>query len=197
MLRKATSLSTKLLFPADSKSILTPWNKPNSSSEVCILVILVLALDWLDRVIKDVTLDEVNSDNAIIYKVRVHNIKIDALYDTGASISGMSLWFFNKLENKPKLIKYNRSISGAGGGTLIPVGKCFIQVQIGNKIFRDKVIAIENLKRDHILGQVLHRANRFGMGYSTNGRHYITLNREMLAQSCFQLTTNPILKTKR
>ena len=39
---------------------------------------------------------------------------------------------------------------------------------------------------------MLHRENIFGMGYSTNGRHYITLNRE----SCSQITTNPILKTE-
>ena len=43
---------------------------------------------------------------------------------------------------------------------------------------------------------MLHRANRFSMGYSTNGRHYITLNGEMLAQSCLQIVTNPILKTE-
>ena len=34
------------------------------------------------------------------------------------------------------------------------------------------------------------------MGYSTNGRHYIILNGEMLAQSCVQPTIHPILKTK-
>ena len=60
----------------------------------------------------------------------------------------------------------------------------------------DRVIVIENLKRDYILGQVLHRHNRFGTGYSTNSMHYITLNREMIAKSCLQLPTNPILKTK-
>ena len=108
----------------------------------------------------------------------------------------MSCQFFNKLETKLKLIACNRSISGAGRGTLIPVGECFVQVQIGNKIFRDRVIIIENFTRDYILGQVLHRANRFGTGHSTNGRHYITLNGEMLAQHCLQLTTTPILKLK-
>ena len=43
---------------------------------------------------------------------------------------------------------------------------------------------------------MLHRANQFGTDYSTDGRHYIFLNREMLAQSCSQIVTNPILKTK-
>ena len=63
-------------------------------------------------------------------------------------------------------------------------------------MFRDRVIVIENLSREYILGWVLHRDNRFGMGYSTDGRHYITLNGERLEQNCSQLTTNSILKTK-
>ena len=58
------------------------------------------------------------------------------------------------------------------------------------------MIIIENVKRSYILGQVLHRENRFDTGYSTNGRYYITLNGEMIAQSCSQLTTKLILKTK-
>ena len=69
----------------------------------------------------------------------------------------MSLQFLNKSDNKPKLISCNRPISGAGRGMLIPVGECFVSVQIGNKMFRDRVIVIENLKKDYILGQVLHR----------------------------------------
>ena len=134
--------------------------------------------------------------NVILYKVRVNNLKIEALYDTGASISVMSHRFYNLLENKPNLIKCNRSVSGAGRGVLIPVGECFIKMQIGNKVSRDRVIVIENLKRDYILGQVLHWDNRFSMGYSTHGWQYIILNGEMLAQSCSQLTTNLISKTK-
>ena len=50
--------------------------------------------------------------------------------------------------------------------------------------------------RNCILGQVLHRSNRFGTGYSTTGRHYITLNGEMLAQSISQVTVKPVLKSK-
>ena len=149
-----------------------------------------------DRFIKEVTVDEVSSDNTILYKSEVYNTAVEALYDTGTSISVKSHQFFNKLENKPKLIKCKRSVSEAGGGALILVGECFISVQINSKVFRNRVIANENLKRNYILGQVLHRDNRFSTGYSTNGRHYIAMNGEMLAQSCLLLTTNPILKTK-
>ena len=38
-----------------------------------------------------------------------------------------------KFKNKPKLIKCNRNISGAGGGTLNPVGEYFVQLQIGKE----------------------------------------------------------------
>ena len=103
-------------------------------------------------------------DNAILYKVRVNNTTIEALNDTGASNSVMSCQFYNKLENKPNLIACNRSVSGADRGTLTTAGECFVQLQISNKICRDRVIIIENLKRSYILGQVLHRGNRFGTG---------------------------------
>ena len=56
------------------------------------------------------------------------------LYGTGASISVMSK-HFKCLQNKVKLIRCKRSISGAGGEALVPVGGCFIQLQIGKGHF--------------------------------------------------------------
>ena len=106
----------------------------------------------------------------------------------------MSKHFFNKLQNKPKCIKCNRNISGTAGEALAPVWECFIQLQI-RRTFWDRVIMIENLKCSYILGQVLHMNNIFGTGYSITGRHYITINGEIIAQSVSQVTTNPILKT--
>ena len=67
--------------------------------------------DWLDRHIHEVTIDEVNLENVILYKVKVNNVEVEALYDTGTSISIMSKHFFDKKQNKPKLIRFNRSIS--------------------------------------------------------------------------------------
>ena len=100
------------------------------------------------------------------YCIKLKNTGIEALYDTGASFSVMSQRYFNKLKSRPKLVKCNRTISEAGGGTL-PVGECFVQLQIGNKIFRDRIIFIEILTRDYILDQVLHRAIQFDTGHST------------------------------
>ena len=70
-----------------------------------------------------------------------------------------------------------------GGEALIPLGEYFIQLQMGKRTFHDRVIVIDNLMCNYILGQVLQRTSRFGTDYSTAGRHYITINGEMLAQS--------------
>ena len=102
--------------------------------------------EWLDKVIKEVIVDKVSSDNAIVYKVKVNNTVVEALYDTGASIRLMSYQFFNDLDNKPKLIPHIRTISGTGGGVLTPVGECIISVQISSKVFRESVIVIKKLK---------------------------------------------------
>ena len=75
-------------------------------------------------------------------------------------------------------------------------GECFIQLQIGKKTFKDRVIVIENMKCNYISEQVLHRTNRFGTGYLTTGRHYLTINSEIIAQAISQTTINPIIKTK-
>ena len=55
---------------------------------------------------------------------------------------------------------------------------------------------IQNLKLEYILGQVLHRAYRFSTSYSTTGKHYITINGKMIAETISQVTNNPIIKTK-
>ena len=95
-----------------------------------------------------------------MHKIKVNKTELEALYNTGTSLRVMSKWFFHKLKkNKPKLTKYNRTFSGAGGGTLIAVGECFVQLQIGKKIFRDRVILIKNVTRDYILGHILHSTN--------------------------------------
>ena len=131
-----------------------------------------------------------------MYKVKVNEVEVETLYDTGMSISVMAKHFFDVLQNKPKLIRCNRSISGAGREALIPVGECFIRLQIGKRPFQNRVIVKDNLKHNYILGKVLHGNNKFGTGYSITGRHYITINGEMIAQSISQATTDPILITK-
>ena len=104
--------------------------------------------------------------------------------------------FYDKLQNKAKLAKCSRNILNASGEALIPAGECFIQLQIGKKLFRDRVIVIQNLKCEYILGEVLHRVYRLRTSYSTTGKHYITINGEIITEAISQVTNNPIIKTK-
>ena len=109
---------------------------------------------WLDRYPCQVTVDEVCHGNVIKYKIMVNNMPVNVLYDTGTSLSCMAKWFFNTLPIKPKFIPCYRYIAGVGGKTLRPVGKCFVQLQIGKRLFRDRVVVIKNLRCRYILGQV-------------------------------------------
>ena len=145
---------------------------------------------------QNIIIDEISLENAILYKVKVKGVDVEALYDTGASISVMSKCFLSTFQSKAKLIKCNRNISGMGGEALIPLAECFLQLQIGKGTFHDRVIVIDNLMHNYILGQVLQRTNRLSISYWTAGRHYITINQEMLAQSISHTMVNPILKVE-
>ena len=56
---------------------------------------------------------------------------VNALYDTGTSMTCMAKRFFDTLPIKHKLIPCDRYIAGTGDETLKPVGKCFFQLQLG------------------------------------------------------------------
>ena len=75
---------------------------------------------------------------------------VNALYDTGMSRSCMSKRFFDTLLMKPQLIPCNRYIAGMGDKTLRPVGKCFVCLQIGKRIFQERVVVINNLRCKYI-----------------------------------------------
>ena len=114
----------------------------------------------------------------------------------GASVSIMATHSYDKIQNRPKLTKCNRNILSASGKALITVGECFIQLQIDQKLFRDRTMVIQNLKCEYILGQVLHRAYRFSTCYSTTGKHYRMINGEMIAEAITQVTDKPIINTQ-
>ena len=53
--------------------------------------------DWLDRLPHHITVDEICQGHVIIYKVMVNDVLVNALYDTGASMSCMAKQFFDTL----------------------------------------------------------------------------------------------------
>ena len=152
--------------------------------------------DSLDSYPYKVTIDEVWHGHVIKYKVMVNNMSVSVFYDTGAFMSCMAKRFFNTLPIKPKLIPCDRYMAGMGGEALKPVGKCFVQLQIGKRLFRDRVVVIKNLRHKYILGQVLHRSYQFCTRYSTAGKHHIIINGQVIAQAILQTIIYPVVKTK-
>ena len=79
---------------------------------------------------------------------------------------------------------------------LIPIGECFVDLKMGNRILRDRTIIIKNLSRDYIIGIAIQCANKMLIVFSTLGRHFILLNGKMNVQSVSLITTQPIIKCK-
>ena len=126
----------------------------------------------------------------------VNNVPVNVLYDTGALMNCMANQFFDTLLIKPKVIPCERYIADVRGKTLKLVSECFIKLQIGKKVFRDRVVVIKNQRCKYILGQVLPRFYQLSTGYSTTGKHYITINRQVIAQLISQALDYLIIKTK-
>ena len=99
--------------------------------------------DWLWQSIHTVQVDEVNVGTPVLYNLTINNTPVHGLFDTGASMNIISKQFYNQIQHRLKLITYNRLVSSAGGNSLQPVSKCFVQINIGKNIFRDWVIVLK------------------------------------------------------
>ena len=128
--------------------------------------------------------------------MQANGIPVVALFDTGAGMSIMSSKFFRSIVNKPKVFKYNKKVRSAGVDTLVPIGECYVELKIGKRVLKDRVIIIKYLNKDYIIVVAIQHANKMLTGFSMLGRHFISLNGEMIVQSVSLITTHPILKCK-
>ena len=150
---------------------------------------------WLH--IQEVYVNEVDNDiSPIMYRVRVNVHVATALFNTAASMSVISAMFFNSLKHKPKIISCRRMLRAAGGEALFPKGKCFLQIKIGKQTFRDRIIIIQNLSCNYIIGAAMQRLYHIATGFSITGRHFLSVNGQMLAQSIPTPTMEAIIKNK-
>ena len=147
---------------------------------------------------KEIQVNEAETDDSrpILYKVQVNGIPVIALFDMGAGMSILSSKFFSSIVNKPKVFKCNRKVRSVGGETLVSIGECYIELKIGEKVLKDRVIIIKNLNRDNIICAEIQCANKMLTGFSMLGRHYISLNGEMIVQSVSSIIAQPIFKCK-
>ena len=142
-------------------------------------------------------MNEVGEDTSLIlYKVRVNDQPITALFNTGASMSVISTRLFDNLKHKPKVLQCSRTLRGAGGEALVPKGECFLQIKICKQMFRERLVIINNLNCDCIIGTVIQRSYWVATGFSITGRHFLSVNGQMVVQCILSPMIEPIIKTK-
>ena len=60
-----------------------------------------------------------------------------------------------------------------GGDSIVLMGECFVDLEIGKRILRDRAIIIKNLSTDYIIGVTIQCANKMLTRFSMSGRHFI------------------------
>ena len=111
-------------------------------------------------------------------------------------MSVISTRFFNSLKHKPKIIKCNRTLRGAGGEALMPKSECSLQVKIGKQTLRDRVVIVHNLNHDYIIGAAIQRSYHVATDFSVIGRHFLSVNGQIVAQSIPTTAIEPFVKNK-
>ena len=111
-------------------------------------------------------------------------------------MSVISTRFFNSLKYRQKILQCSRTFRGAGGEALSPKGECFLQIKIGKQMFRDRVVIINNLNQDYIIGTALQRSYCVATGLGITGRHFLSVNGHLVVQNIPTPTIEPIIKNK-
>ena len=100
-----------------------------------------------------------------------------ALFDTVTNMSVMSQKFFNSLPQKPKLLKPNAyTVTTARCTALGPIGKGYPTVRLGNKYFINKLMILQDLHRDLILGLNWQFNYKIGCIWNINEHQGMTHN---------------------
>ena len=131
-----------------------------------------------------------------LYHVKIGELKVAALFDTGASINAISLKFFRSIHHQLKMIPMNRKVVSADSNSLGPVGEVHIKFQLGKGVFNNRFVILDNLKRDMILGFTWQSNYKIGCDWNREGKHFISNRGQFLAHSINQHVIKQIAKTK-
>ena len=63
-------------------------------------------------------------------------------------------------------------------------------------MFRDRVVIINNLNHDYTIGAGIQRSYCIATGFSIIGRHFLSVNGQIVVQSIPTPTIEPIIKNK-
>ena len=92
--------------------------------------------------------------------------------------------FSGLLLQTPQLLKIcTHEVTSASGANLGPVGQCNLTFRLGNTLFTDRFIVLQDVHRNVILGINFQCNYRIGCNRNVNGQQYITHNNRFLCTS--------------
>jgi hypothetical protein len=94
---------------------------------------------------------DVPPDESLVARARVGSLKADAIFDTGAQVTTMSVAFYKRL-GCPVLLNVPASASGADGTGLRLIGAVGMELAIGTRKFPFRAWVIEGLRADVLVG---------------------------------------------
>ena len=71
------------------------------------------------------------------------------MFDTGTLFNAISSQFFSSLQQQLKVITTNRKVVSADSNSLGPIGEVHLQFQIGNVVFHNRFVILDNLQHDN------------------------------------------------
>ena len=88
----------------------------------------------------------------MLYNIQIGNLHTQALFDTGASINGISFKFYSSMQQHLKMLPTSRKVVSADGDSIGPIGEVHVKFKIGKVVFNNVFIILNNLQCDIILG---------------------------------------------
>ena len=98
--------------------------------------------------------------------VKLYNLELRALIDTGSDFSLINETSFLKLNYQPKLTKVKIILHAANGQSLTLLGSCVLRLNCGGRKIPTEFIVVKDLKRNVILGTDFFVANFVNIYYS-------------------------------
>ena len=130
------------------------------------------------------------------YNIQLGELKVAALFDTGASINTICSMFFRSTWHQLKVIPMNRKVVSADSNSVGPIREVHIKFLLGKVVFHDRFIILNNLKQDMILGLPWQSNYKIGCNWNREGKHFITIKGQFLALSIKPHLTWQLAKTK-
>ena len=136
--------------------------------------------------------------NSCLLKIQDHSI--GSLLDTGADISLIHTKIFNKLKNKPNIIRDQPKIQSVHGGALSVEGYIDLPFTLRKQSLAQKCYIVDGINRNMILGRDFLKQNGariyFDLGSLRIGKTYVRLEEDIHISSILRLTRKILIKLK-